>query len=81
MDVDVRILGIPAIANVTHYFRQEPMGRWVDSDLDAQGYVDLEYTICDKRGRPAPWLERKMKQSDHENLWCDVLNKIEEDKE
>ncbi len=67
-EVPVRIKGIPAIAKVTYYFHQKPLGKWADSDLDCYGYTDCEYEVCDKRGRLAPWLERKMTADDFDKV-------------
>lgn len=37
--------GIAYEVDVTHFYEQEPLGRWCDSDWDAQGYTDIEYTV------------------------------------
>jgi hypothetical protein len=51
MQFEYRVAGIPAIINVT--------------ELDVRrsgGYnnVTSEFEVCDRRGRHAPWLERKL---------------------
>lgn len=60
MDIEVRVCGIPGVARVTHYHKQKPLGPSADSDIDCYGYTDLEYEILDRRGRAAPWLNRKL---------------------
>lgn len=65
--VDVRIAGIPATVQIDSFKRIKPWRGGIEScpsDLDYYGYVEMEYTICDRNGRPAPWLERKVKQKD-----------------
>jgi len=38
------------------------------SDWDYYGYKELEYTVCDRRGRPAPWLEKKLTEEDDQRI-------------
>lgn len=33
-----------------------------------------DYQVCDQRGRPAPWLERKMLERDRENIFDKIYN-------
>jgi hypothetical protein len=61
---ETHISGIPCIAVVTGYHLQRPMGPSADSDWDAEGYEEIEFEICDRRGRLAPWLERKATDAD-----------------
>lgn len=35
------------------------------SDLDYNGYTDIEYDILDRRGRPAAWIERRLTRQDY----------------
>lgn len=60
VDVEIRACGIPCIARVTRHFVKKPDPSCKDSDMDFMGYTELEYDILDRRGRPAPWLERKV---------------------
>lgn len=63
MDVQTRVAGIPCIARVTHFHLQRPhrgSPHTCHSDLDYYGYTECEFQILDRRGRPAPWLERKL---------------------
>jgi len=61
--IHVRIQGIPATIEVhrADYTPPDPLG---PSTIDFSGGWDMEYTICDRHGRPAPWLERKASDSD-----------------
>lgn len=78
MDLETTVSGIPAIARVTRYFRQRPLGPSADSDLDCYGYVTCEYDICDRRGRPAPWLERKATEQDRSRIEDEIATAYEE---
>lgn len=63
MDVQTRVAGIPCIARVTHFYRQSPWrggAQSCPSDMDWYGFTECEFQILDRRGRPAPWLERKL---------------------
>lgn len=71
---DHRIAGIPCVIRVDSFFRQAPdYGTW-DSDLDCSGYIEADYTICDRRGRPAPWLERKRTPDDDTEIMAEIDN-------
>ena len=51
MQFEYRVAGIPAIINVT------------DLDVSQSGMYNIissEFEVCDRRGRHAPWLERKL---------------------
>lgn len=63
-----RIAGIPCLIEVTHYLHQEAMGRWASNDADARGYTECEFTVLDRNGRPAAWLERKVSDADRTRI-------------
>ena len=67
-EIDTRIQGIPCGIRITHYHRQKPLGPRADSDIDARGYTDAEYTVLDREGYPALWLDRKIKDEDNERI-------------
>jgi len=66
--IEARIQGIPCLINVTDYVRQPALGPWADSDMDCYGYERMSYIVCDRRGRPAPWLENKMTPDDEQEI-------------
>ena len=66
------ISSIPCAIQVDHFFKQKPLGRNCDSDWDCMGYTEVEFTVCDRRGRPAPWLERKLTPGDIERLKAEI---------
>ena len=63
-----KVAGIPCIIEVTYLHVQEPLGPNCDSDWDCYGYTDIEYDVYDRRGRPAPWLEKKLTQADDKRI-------------
>lgn len=74
MKLDTRVCGIPCIVRVTHYECVPGSGsRWsAASDLDYYGWEECEYDILDRRGRPAPWLERKMTDAERERIDMEI---------
>lgn len=51
MQFEYRVAGIPAIINVT------------ELNVSQSGMYNIimsEFEVCDRRGRHAPWLERKL---------------------
>lgn len=81
MEIKTSVAGIPCIARVTHYFRQAPHrggAHTCDSDLDYYGYTECEFDILDRRGRPAPWLERKATDADCERIEQEITKQLED---
>lgn len=75
---DAFVDGIPCCVGVTHYLRVQGSGNWnAPSDLDYHGYTELEFDVLDRRGRPAPWLERKLTSRSREVLEQHVLIQLE----
>ena len=73
--IEARIQGIPCLIDVTHFFEQKPLGRYCDSCDDCYGYTEIEYDVCDRRGRKAPWLERKMQDEDYDEIERLIIDK------
>ncbi len=66
--IEARISGIPCLIDVTSFFVQKPLGPYCDSDLDCYGYSEIEFTVCDVKGRPALWLDKKMTEKEKEEI-------------
>jgi hypothetical protein len=70
-----KIQGIPCLVDVHHVSVVKGSFSYnAPSDLDYHGYTELDYTICDRRGRPAPWLERKATSDDIATIEEEILN-------
>ena len=72
-EIETRIAGIPCIVGVTHF--ESVRGSFsyhAASDWDYHGYVECEFTVCDRRGRPAPWLERKLTSKDESRIESEI---------
>lgn len=57
-----RVLGIPCIVEVLSYSRGEKP----------------DWRLLDRRGRPAPWLERKLSRANREEVTEFVYKKMED---
>lgn len=78
---EITVDGIPALAEITSGFKQEPQGIWADSDHDCFGYVELEYDIKDRNGYPlegdAEWLYKKAEAKDlFDEIYEQILTQI-----
>ena len=45
-----------------------------DSDWDYYGYTEVEMDLLDRKGYPAAWLEKKLTDSDREELKNEAIN-------
>jgi hypothetical protein len=72
-EIETRIAGIPCIIGVEEYQRGS-YNKWCDSDMDYYGYS--EWVVCDRRGRPAPWLERKMTSKDESRIQAEIAEQL-----
>ena len=60
-EIETRVAGIPCIIGVTEYECVKGSSSYpAASDWDYHGYTDCDFEVLDRRGRPAPWLERKL---------------------
>jgi len=52
------------LVEINHYYVKLP--NYIDdaSDWDYYGYTDMDFTVLDRKGYKAPWLERKMTSED-----------------
>jgi hypothetical protein len=77
LQFDYRVAGIPCQIGVLNYERHAPMSaREAHSDLEFYGYSEADYVVLDRRGRPAPWLQRKL---DDDSSIIDQINELMED--
>ena len=60
-EIETRVVGIPCIIGVTHFESVRGSFNYhAASDYDYHGYTECEFEVLDRRGRKAPWLERKL---------------------
>lgn len=77
--IEATIQGIPCLIKVTSFTPERP-GRYCGPPEDCfpEEPAEFSYDVLDRRGRPAPWLERKMADADHERIGELVLEAIAE---
>ena len=69
MTFESRIAGIPCQIDVTYYYGGCSARTWGDpSDCYPAEDEEFEFTVLDRRGRKAAWLERKLTDADHDRL-------------
>ena len=74
--VEIRAAGIPALAGVFSYSYQAPFRGSpyrCDSDWDYYGCEEIEWELLDRRGCPAPWLDRKLSPADRAAITSHLL--------
>lgn len=69
---DSFVAGIPCQVQIDYYHQQNPIGQSADSDWDCYGYTECDYTVLDRRGRPAPWLARKATGADDARIQSEI---------
>lgn len=78
-EIESRVAGIPCIIGVIHFDGADgSYSASAPSDVDYYGYVEVEFEVCDRRGRPAPWLERKLSDNDISRIEDEVSDHFAE---
>lgn len=82
MIVEINVCGIPAIARVLHYRPYEPAYRRGHPDnWEPDSPPEIDFEILDRRGRPAPWLERKLTDAERERIERELIEHLETEPE
>ena len=78
------VCGIPCIIRVDHYFKQAAWrgsAHTCPSDMDYYGYEEIEYSVLDRKGYPAAWLERKLTPKEHERITDEISQVMREERD
>jgi len=73
--IETQVAGIPCLAQVLYFYRQAPWAGSAEtapSEMDYYGYTECDFVICDRRGRLARWLEKKMTQKDTDRITQEI---------
>jgi len=74
-DYPIRILsGLPAIARVTHYVPHTNATYWAPADGP-----EMEFEILDAKGRPAPWITRRLDAAAMADIEAELLTRLYEE--
>ena len=69
--IETTVAGIPCFANAETVNIVSPWtgsAHTAPSDWDYYGYAEVEFSIYDRKGYPAAWLEEKMTNADIERI-------------
>lgn len=71
--MQTRVAGIPARIEILSYIPWRPAKLYGHPDSWAPAEGEIEWTVCDSKGRPAPWLERKLSPADRRRIEADLI--------
>lgn len=72
--METRVAGIPCTARIDYVNMVEGSYSYnAASDLDYHGYSEVVWELCDRRGRPAPWLDKKLTPADAARIENEIL--------
>ena len=76
--METRIAGIPCTVEYTVRGKYKPAKvNAPPEDCYEAEYPDIEFTVCDRNGHPAAWLEAKMTDEDRQRIEAEILNQDE----
>lgn len=80
LEFDHRVAGIPCVIRILH---AEPFRAGFFSGPPEHCYPDegglIVWEVCDRRGRSAPWLERKVTKEEARNIEKEAWAALERD--
>lgn len=78
-ELPYRLQGIPCLIGVIDFYSQQgSYSRNAPSDLDYYGWTECTWDVLDSRGRPAPWLERKLTDRDRDEIDAAIIEHMKE---
>ncbi len=72
-----RISGIPARIEVTSFTPWRPARLYGHPDSWAPAEGEIEFQVMDSRGRPAPWLEKKLTPAERRRIEGELIANCE----
>ena len=76
-EIETRVAGIPCIIGVIDYSSTSgSYNRNAASDWDYYGYTESEWEVCDRRGRPAPWLAKKLTSKEESRIEREIAQHL-----
>lgn len=79
-EIESRVAGIPCLIGVLYFDSVRGSYSYhAPSDMDYYGYTESEWEVLDSRGRPAPWLERKLTDGDRQRIEQEIAEAMTAD--
>lgn len=72
-----RIAGIPARIEVTSFTPWRPARLYGHPDSWAPAEGEIVWTVCDSKGRPAPWLAKKLTPTERRRIEGELIASCE----
>jgi len=72
-EIETRVAGIPCIVGVIEF--ESVAGSYsyhAASDWDYHGYTETDWEVCDRLGRPAPWLAKKLTDKESKRIESEI---------
>ncbi len=80
MNIESRVAGIPCLIQIDRCMVVSGSYDYnAASDFDYYGYKEIEFTVLDRKGYPAPWLERKLTDDDADRIENQILEYHDDD--
>ncbi len=69
-----RVAGIPCQIEIKLFYPAAPMKYWrFEEYWQPPQEAEIEWEILDRRGRPAPWLERKLSPAERRRIEGELI--------
>ena len=72
--MQTRISGIPARIEVLSFIPWRPARLYGHPDSWAPAEGEIEWVVCDSKGRPAPWLEKKLTPAERRRIEGELIS-------
>lgn len=80
MQIESRVAGIPCIIQTGRIsISQGNHSPQAETPDEYYGHCDIEFDVLDRRGRPAPWLERKLTADITADIETQILEELKND--
>ncbi len=75
--IESQVAGIPCLIQIDTYVNVKPWkgsAHTCDNSDDFYGYTDIEFTVLDRKGYKAAWLEKKLTAADKKRIEQEIIN-------
>lgn len=77
--METKVAGIPCQVRVGYvHVTKGNFSPRAETPDEYSGVREIEFDVCDRRGRPAPWLANKLTDEDRERIETEILEMTDE---